>query len=83
MKLDNLDSWFYKDHIYLMLGIGFKPHFWGARIHIGPNHPIYPKGILVNFLNLLAHLQEKILDEVWRNKWNCDSQRILAIEGWA
>lgn len=43
----------------------FRASFWGAGIHIGPNHPIYPKGFLTNFLNLPLHLQEKIVGIVW------------------
>ena len=45
----------------------YKVAFWRARIHIGPKHPIYPKGFLVNFLNLPLHLQEKIVGIVWND----------------
>lgn len=39
----------------------------GARIHIRPNHPIYPKEFPASFLNLPVHLQEKILGEIWND----------------
>ena len=67
-ELDTLDCWFYEGaHLFTALYRFYKTSFWGVGIHIGPNHPIYPKGFLTNFFNLPNHLQEKILDKVWRN----------------
>ena len=43
----------------------YKAYFWRVGIHIGPNHPIYPKGFRVSFLKLPNHLQEKIFEKIW------------------
>ena len=52
-------------HLFAILYRFYKASFWGVGIHIGLNHPIYPKGIRVNFLNLSFHLQEKIFEKIW------------------
>jgi hypothetical protein len=54
-------------HLFTALYRFYKASFWGVGIHIGPNHPVYPKGFLTSFLNLPTHLQEKILNTVWNN----------------
>ena len=45
--------------------VSIRFSFWGVGIHIGPNHPIYPKGFRVSFLELPNHLQEKIFEKIW------------------
>ena len=60
------DEWLYQGpHLFAALYRFYKASFWGVGIHIGPNHPIYPKGFLTNFLNLPQHLQETIFEKIW------------------
>ena len=67
-ELSTLESELYQGpHLFTALYHFYKASFWGVGIHIGPNHPIYPKGFLANFLNLPIHLQEKILKKIWNN----------------
>ena len=62
------DDWLYQGpHLFAALYRFYKASFWGVGIHIGPNHPIYPKGFRVNFLKLPHHLQEKIFEKVWNH----------------
>lgn len=64
-----MDSWFYEGlYLFDALYYFYKASFWGVEIYIRPDHPIYPKIFLANFLNFPIHLQENILDEVWRNR---------------
>lgn len=67
-KSDNSDDWLYQgSHLFTALYRFYKASFWGVGIHIGPNHPIYPKGFRNNFLELPIHLQSKIFEIVWNN----------------
>ena len=67
-KSDNSDDWLYQgSHLFTALYRFYKASFWGVEIHIGPNHPIYPKGFRNNFLELPIHLQSKIFEIVWNN----------------
>ena len=62
---DNLDSWLYQGpHLFAALYRLYKASFWGVGIHIGSNHPIYPKGFRVSFLKLPTHLQDKIFEKI-------------------
>ena len=50
-ELDSSDSWLYQGpHLFAALYRFYKASFWGVGIHIGPTHPIYPKGFRVSFL---------------------------------
>lgn len=62
------DDWLYQgSHLFTALYRFYKASFWGVGIHIGPNHPIYPKGFRDNFLKLPLHLQSKIFEKVWND----------------
>ena len=64
----SLDNDLYEGpYLFAALYRFYRAAFWGYGIHIGPNHPIYPKGFLVNFLNLPLHIQEKIVEIVWND----------------
>ena len=64
--LNTLESELYQGpYLFTALYRFYKASFWGVGIHIGPNHPIYPKGFVANFLNLPTHLQDKILETIW------------------
>ena len=66
--LNTLESELYKGpYLFTALYCFYKASFWGVGIHIGPNHPVYPKGFVANFLNLPTHLQERILERIWNN----------------
>jgi hypothetical protein len=66
--LSTRESEVYKEpHLFTALHRFYKESFWGVGIHIGPNHPIYPKIFLANFLNLPTHLQVKISEKIWNN----------------
>ena len=50
-ELSTLDSELYQgSHLFAALCRFYKASFWGAGIHMGPNHPIYLQGFLANFL---------------------------------
>src|SRR6202022_4198863 len=67
-KSESSDDWLYQgSHLFTALYRFYKASFWGVGIHIGPNHLIYPKGFVANFLNLPTHLQEKILEKIWNS----------------
>lgn len=67
-RVSTLESELYEGpHLFTALYRFYKASFWGVGIHIGPNHPIYPKGFLGNFRNLPIHLQERILNKIWNN----------------
>ena len=64
-ELNNPNSELYQgSHLFATLYYFYKASFWEVGIHIGPNHPIYPTGFLVNFLKLPTHLQKKLLEKI-------------------
>ena len=64
-KSKSSDNWLHQgSHLFTALYRFYEASFWGVRIHVGPNHPIYPKGFQSNFLKLPIHFQSKMFEIV-------------------
>lgn len=78
--VNNLESWFFTGpHLFATMYRSYKASLWGTKIHIGRNRLKYPKGFLQHFLALTFHLQERILNEVWKN--GKDFNEVIIFQG--